>query len=280
MIEGLVKAGAFDSLGWKRSQCFHLIDKMIGFSHEVQKVKSSKQNLLFGKDQIDPPTIPEEVKQMREWDESLLLSYEKDALGFYITSHPLARYGNRLNKLVSHTISRLDEENDFNNEVRVAGIISSLKAIKTKKEERMATFVLEDLSGRIEIVVFPDSYNKYYDNLREDQMVWVKGRFMGEGENRRIHLLEIMPLAEAFQKQAKRVILRIFLPGLEESVFGELKEMLDKSPGECPVLFELETPHSYRMVAQSIDIQSISPSEELAKNIENLLGEGSVLIEY
>jgi DNA polymerase-3 subunit alpha len=280
VIESLIKAGALDSLGWKRSQCFHLIDKMLGFAHEIQKMKSSKQNLLFGQGQIEPPSVPAEIKQMREWDESLLLSYEKDALGFYITGHPLAQFGKRLNKLVSHSLSDLDEERDFNSEVRVAGIIASLKAIKTRKDERMATFILEDLSGRIEVVAFPDSYKRYFDYLGEGQLVWVKGRFMGEGENRRIHLIQIMPLAEALQKQAKRVILSIFLPGLEESVFADLKEMLDKHPGDCPVLFELETPHSYRMIAQSIEVQGVAPSEDLTKSIESLLGEGSVLIEY
>ncbi len=280
VIEGLIKAGALDSLGWRRSQCFHLIDNMLDFAHEVQKMKSSKQNLLFGQGQIEPPSVPAEIKQMREWDESLLLSYEKDALGFYITGHPLAQFGKRLIKLVSHSLNELDEERDFNNEVRVAGIIASLKALKTKRDERMATFILEDLSGRIEVVAFPDSYKRYFDYLGEGQLVWVKGRFMGEGENRRIHLVQIMPLADALQRQAKRVILSIFLPGLEESVFTDLKEMLDKHSGKCPVLFELETPHSYRMIAQSLEVQGVTPSDDLTKSIESLLGEGSVLIEY
>jgi len=280
VIESLIKAGASDSLGWRRSQLFHLVDKMIDYAHDIQKIKSSKQNLLFGRSQMDAPPVSEEIKKMREWDESLFLSYEKDALGFYITSHPLAQFGNRLKRLVSDSINQLDEERDFNDEIRVAGIIYSLKPLKTRKEERMATFILEDLSGRIEVVVFPDSYKKYYEYLREDQMVWVKGKFLGEGENRRIHLVQIMPLSEAFQKQAKRMILRIFLPGIEESIFEDLKSMLERSRGECPVLFELETPHSYRMVVQSVDIQGVSPSEELTKNVESLLGEGSVLIEY
>jgi DNA polymerase-3 subunit alpha len=280
VIESLIKAGAFDSIEWRRSQLFHLVDKMIAYAHEMQKIKSSRQNLLFGRRQIEPPSVPAEIKQMREWDESLFLSYEKDALGFYITSHPLAQFGNRLRRLVSHSLNQLDEEKDFDSEIRVAGIISVLKTLKTKKEERMATFILEDLSGRIEVVVFPDNYRKYFEFLREDVLVWLKGRFLGEGESRRIHLTQIMPLQEAFRKQAKRVVLRIFLPGIEESVFMDLKDMLDKNRGECPVFFELETPHSYRMVVQSIDIQGVSPTEELAKNIEDLLGEGSVLVEY
>jgi DNA polymerase-3 subunit alpha len=280
VIEGLIKAGALDSLNWKRSQMFHLVDKMIGFSHEIQKINSSKQNLLFGQGQIESPQIPPEVQEMREWDESLLLSYEKDALGFYITGHPLTYYGKRLNRLVSHTIDQLDDELDFNTEIKVAGIISSLKLLRTKKDERMATLLLEDLSGRIEVVVFPDSYQKNYEYLREDQLVWIKGKFLGEGENRRIHLLQIMPLDEAFQNQAKKVVLRIFLPGIEETVFDELKTILEKYKGQCPVFFELEAPHSYRMVCQSREIQGVIPSEELIKDIENVLGEKSVYIEY
>jgi len=280
VIESLIKAGALDSLGWRRSQMFYLVDKVIEYAHEMQEIKSSKQSFLFGSGQIEPPPIPPEVEEMPEWDESLTLSYEKDALGLYITGHPLAKFGKQLKRLVSQPISQLDEEKDFNSEIRVAGIISSLKPLKTRKDERMATFILEDLSGRIEVVAFPDSYKRYYDHLREDQLVWVKGKFLGEGESQRIHLLQVMPLAEAFQKQAKRVILRVFLPGIEESVFEELKGMLDENRGECPVFFELETPHSYRMVVQSMDVHGISISEDITTRIESLLGEDSVLIEY
>ncbi len=280
VIESLIKAGALDSLGWKRSQMFHLVDKMIEYAHEIQKINSSKQNLLFGRSHVDTPQIPWEVQEMREWDESLLLSYEKDALGFYITGHPLTHYGKQLDQLVSHSISKLDDELDFNNEIKVAGIICLVKPLRTKKDERMATLILEDLSGRIEVVVFPDSYKKYYGYLREDQLVWIQGRFLGEGESRRIHLLQIMPLEEAFQKQAKRVVLRIFLPGIEETVFEELKAILEKYQGKCPVFFELETPHSYRMIVQSREIQGVVPTGELTKDIENLLGENSIFIEY
>ncbi|MDH5384888.1 MAG: DNA polymerase III subunit alpha [Candidatus Aminicenantes bacterium] len=280
VIESLIKAGALDSLGWKRSQMFHLVDELIDFAHDIQRINSSRQSLLFGWSQIETPQIPHEVQEMREWDEPLFLSYEKDALGFYITGHPLTQYGKQLTSLVSHSISQLDDEKDFNNEIKVAGIISSVKPLKTKKDERMATFILEDLSGRIEVVVFPDSYKKYYEFLRQDSPVWIKGRFLGEGESRRIHLLQIMPLEEAFQKQAKRVVFRIFLPGIEETIFEELKAILEKNQGNCPVFFELEKPHSYRMVVQSRDIQGVVPSEELLKDIENLLGENSVYVEY
>ncbi len=280
VIESLIKAGAFDSLGWRRSQLFHLIDKMIEYSHEMQKIKSSKQSLLFGRGQIEPPAVPPELKEMPEWDEPLYLSYEKDALGFYITGHPLAQFGKRLKRLVSHSIGELDDEKDFNSEIRMAGVISAFKPLKTKRDERMATFILEDLSGRIEVVAFPDVYKRHYDQIRADQLVWVKGKFLGEGENRRIHLLQVMPLTDAFQKQAKRMVLRIFLPGIEESVFEELKDMLAQNQGDCPVFFELEAPPSHKVIVQSTEVQGVSLSEDLTSKIESLLGENSVFVEY
>jgi DNA polymerase-3 subunit alpha len=279
-VESLIKAGAFDSLGWKRSQCYHMLDRMIDFGHEVQKAQATRQTSLFGSGGAEPPPIPQEVRDMREWDESHVLSYEMDALGLYITGHPLAQHKDRVRKLVSHLLSELDDERDFDKEVRLAGIIGSLKQLKTKKDERMATFVLEDLTGKIEVVAFPECYSKHGTYLREGQLVWIKGKYMGEEDNRRISLSQAMPLTEAFEKQAKRVVVRIFLPGLEESTLSELKAIMDSHEGKCPVYFELETPHSYRLVAQSAEVQRVIPSEDLLKKVEALLGEKSVSVDY
>jgi DNA polymerase-3 subunit alpha len=279
VLESLIKAGAFDSLGLPRSQCFHLIDKMLEFAHEVQRAKAAKQTLLFGGDRLEPPEIPADVRTMRPWDQALTLSYEKDALGFYISGHPLAQYKN-LRRLISHTVSELDENKDFGSEVRLAGIISGVKSLKTKKDESMAAFALEDMSGRVDVVAFPEAFRKYYEYIHEDTQVWLKGKFIGDGENRKVQVLHIMPLAEAFQSQAKKVVIRIFVPGLEDTVLDSLRDILDKNPGECPVFFELETPHVNKVVTQSVEVKGVAPSEAMAKAIEDVLGEDAVIIEY
>jgi len=279
-VESLIKAGAFDSLGWKRSQCFHMLDRMIEFGHEIQKAKVARQNLLFGGSELEHPPVPPEVQEMSEWDESHFLSYEMDSLGFYITGHPLAQYKDRLPKLVSHSLGELDDERDFDKEIRAAGIIATVKQLRTKKDERMATFVLEDMTGRIEVVAFPEAFSKHGAYLREGQLVLVKGKYLGEGESRRISMSQAMPLADAFETQAKRVVVRIFLPGLEEATLAELKAILDAHEGKCPVYFELETPHSYKVVARSAEVQRVAPTEDLLKKIEDLLGENSVSVDY
>ncbi len=278
-LESLIKAGAFDTLGWRRSQSFHMLDRMIEYGHEIQRSRAQRQSLLFGSGVLEPPEIPAEVREMREWDEPLFLSYEMDALGFYITSHPLAQYKGKLDRLVSHDIADLGEK-DFDREIRIAGVIATLKPLKTRKDERMAAFVLEDMTGRIDVVAFPESYGKHHGSLREGLLVWIKGKFMGEGESRRISLSQAMPLAEALEKMARRMVIRLFLPGLEESVLSELKALFEKTEGTCPVYFELETPHAFKMVTQSAEVHTVAPTEELKKRIEALLGEDSVHIEY
>ncbi|MBM3296448.1 MAG: DNA polymerase III subunit alpha [Candidatus Aminicenantes bacterium] len=281
VLESLIKAGAFDSLGLRRSQCFHLLDAMIDYSHDLQKALAANQTSLFGPEAASPPPMPDEVRGMGEWDETLRLSYEKDALGFYISNHPLVQYGKRLRKLTSHEIAGLDEERDGGREVRLAGVIGAVRPRKTKADgEPFATFSLEDLSGRIEVAAFPETYNKYYEYIRADGRVWIKGKFTGEGENRKVVLQQLMPLDEAFSRQAKRVVIKVFVPGLEESVIGELKELLAKHPGECPLFFDLETPHAHRVVLQSGAISGIDLSEPLTRRIQALLGENAVYVEY
>ncbi len=280
VLESLIKAGAFDCLGWKRSQCFHLIEAMIEYGHRIQKMQQAPQSTLFGPQGILPPEIPEEVKEMREWDESLLLSYEKDSLGFYITGHPLTQYGKRLRRLVSHFLSELEEISELTSEVRVAGIVTSVKLLKTRKDERMATFVLEDMTGRVEVVAFPDSFQQSYEFLREGQIVWVKARLLSNQESRRLQLIQVMSLVDAFQKQAKRLVLRLFVPGLEKDVMDELKNILSDYPGDCPVFFDLEIPYFCRLRLQSREIAGITPAESLIRRLETILSEKAVIVEY
>ncbi|MCP2621204.1 DNA polymerase III subunit alpha, partial [Candidatus Aminicenantes bacterium AC-334-E05] len=84
VIESLIKAGAFDSLGWKRSQLYHALDYFIEYANQWKKTKTTKQKALFQEERMVQVNIPEDIKKMSEWDESSLLSYEKEALGFYI----------------------------------------------------------------------------------------------------------------------------------------------------------------------------------------------------
>lgn len=217
---------------------------------------------------------------MREWDEAQKLAYEKDALGFYITGHPLAENEKRLRRLVSHFVSDLDEAVDSGSEVSVAGIIQGCRNLKTKKDERMCSFGLEDLTGRVEVVVFPEAYKTYYAQIHDEMSVWLKGKYTGEGESRKIQMTALLPLEDAFEKMARRVIVRLFLPGLEEPVLDDLQAILRRHSGGCPLVFELDKPFAFKALVESADFKTVAPTDTLAKQLEGLLGEDMVVIEY
>jgi DNA polymerase-3 subunit alpha len=280
VIESLIKSGALDTLGYARSQLFSLLDEMIAYAGDYQKARASNQAVLFGSGQLEPPNIPRSIREMREWEEPVLLANEKEALGFYLSGHPLAQYGHRLKGLITHSIERLEDTHLADTEVSLAGILTSIRLLKTRKGERMATFVLEDMSGRVEAVAFPDCYKSCYDSIREDLLVWVKGRLQGNGDRNKLQALQVTPLDKAFQGRAKRIVLRIDLTGLEQSTFEELKALLSENAGECPVYFELETEDARRLVVQSVDIQGVSLTESLTKSLEDLLGEDTVFIQF
>ncbi len=279
-LESLIKAGVLDSLGWKRAQLYQLLDLLIEYGHQKQKAREEKAISLFGEDYIRRPEIPAEILSMSEWEEQLLLSYEKEVLGTYLSSHPLACYRKRLASLVSHTVEALDPEDDFDREVRLAGIIVSVKLLKTRKEERMATFVLEDLTGQVDVTVFPEAYNRFNVYLKEGQLVWLKGRMAADSfEARKVLASQLMPLTEAMEKLARKTVVRIPVEALEEDTIQKIKNILESYPGDCPLYLQLEDSFSCYLV-QSAEVQSVSPCDRFVQKMEELFGPDSVVIEY
>ena len=280
VLESLIKAGAMDSLGWKRSQLYHLIDVLIEYGRQKQKAREEKAISLFGDDYIVQPEIPAEIQSMNEWDEQILLTHEKEVLGTYVSGHPLARYKKRLANLVSHSIEALDPEKDLDREVRLCGIIISVKLIKTRKEDRMATLVLEDLSGQVEVTVFPEAYNKFNPHLKAGQLVWLKGKLAADSfEVRKVIVSQLLPLPEAIKKLARKTIIRIPVESLEEENIQQMKTILEAFPGDCPLYLQLENSSTCCLV-QSAEAQSVTPAEDLIERIEELFGPDSVIVEY
>jgi DNA polymerase-3 subunit alpha len=163
VIESLIKAGAFDSMG-KRAQLMYVLGSAMDFAFKAQKERSSGQRSMFETHATPHPQLPD----VEEWNESERLIMEKDALGFYITGHPLNKYKDRLRQLSvtpSHAIQDLPDKEDVN----VGGIPIKLRKIQTKKKgDLMAYLTIEDLYGTTELIVFPDLYRESETVLTQD----------------------------------------------------------------------------------------------------------------
>ena len=156
VIESLIKCGAFDSTAATRAAQMEGLEAAMNLGQRIQQERDSAQVSLFGTEETVKingsggklPNIP-------EWHDKEKLAFEKEALGFLITGHPLDRYIDDIRRLASAEIAALGEQAD-GSEVRVCGIVSGLKEIITKKGDRMGFVTIEDLSGSVEVTVFSD----------------------------------------------------------------------------------------------------------------------------
>ena len=244
VVEALIKCGAFDSLGGKRAQFFGSFEESMEVGQRLQKELESGQDSLFGTQEIlshggnDYGNLPD----IEEWDEKTLLSYEKEALGFYVSGHPLARYSDSIKRFATCGASELSERTD-KEKVHICGIVSGIKELITKKGDRMAFVSLEDLSGSVEVIVFPEVYTASIELLRGEDPLLVSGELDIGEEACKILATEVALLKDVKETMAKRVHIRLTTPGLEEMKLRQLKGLIQRYRGTCEVCLHIVIPN-------------------------------------
>ena len=277
VLESLVKSGALDSLGWKRSQCMALIDTAIEYGQKVRRDRESGQKGLFSDFVSGPAAIAEPAPPaIPEWPAEQRLAFEKETLGFYVSGHPLDRFAAELSRFSKKTIADLISEGK-STECRIAGIVTDFRTRRTKKGDLMAVFALEDLTGAVETVVFPGSYSKFESYMTADCPILISGRF--EAEDERTHKLiasDLQPLAGIAERNAKTLCIRACLSDLSPGSATMLHRLLEQHRGETGVELELYYPSDFRVNILSADFVKVKSSPELIEQIESICGPGSV----
>jgi len=262
VIEGLVKAGAFDSLGTTRAGAIELMSKMVNGSI---RAKVSGQQSIFG----DAPEEPTESG--KEWDESELLKHEKEALGFYITGHPLTKYSRQLEMIHTKKTSELEEIPD-GEEVQIGGILRNIKKIYTKsKAEIMAYCTLEDADGSIEVIIFPQLYRNNLHLLQKDTLLLIKGTMDKTEKGIKIVSTEISRLDEP--ENNYRVEINLRYPLSESINLRMIKSILSNSKGDYSLYLRIFLKDAVTLIATGI---KISPDSETVHKIEEIAGKGAV----
>ena len=268
-VECLIKAGAFDGFGANRAELTENYPKFIHRADRSRKDKEVGQVSLFALDEEVQEQEKVHIEQKTPWSRSLRLSNEKEVLGFYLFDHPLRGLDRWASRWTSATIKSLAGF-DSRSKVRVLGMVSSMKEIITKKGTRMAFGRLEDLTGTLELVIFPDSFSKYETILKSEVALVVTGMLEKEGEQCKILLKEARPVYELFAT-TKNIILSL-RPEMEDKL-ALLKEILLKHPGEAHLTLKLELPELAKSVKmKTFSPRGIRPSQELLESLQNLLG--------
>jgi len=167
-----------------------------------------------------------------EWPEHDRLRYEKEILGFYASGHPLERYRGRLRELAVTPISELESKGS-NDSVRLAGILVRLRPMRSKKGERWAIATLEDMTGVIDLLVFPEAFARLEPRLFPDATVLVKGRMRPEESGMRIAVMDLKPLEEALPQPAGQLVIRLNLAQVDAGLVERLLELFQRKPGRA-----------------------------------------------
>jgi DNA polymerase-3 subunit alpha len=273
VVEALIKCGAFDSLGGKRAQYWAALEDAMEIGQRLQKEQASGQESLFGSEEIVSVGGHSygKLPDVEEWDEKTLLSYEKEALGFYVSGHPLAQYSDAIKRYATCETAELQERKDKES-IRVAGIVSGIKELMTKKGDRMAFVSLEDLQGSVEVVVFPEVYAASMDLLKGDEPLLVSGELDIGEESCKMLASEVELLSEVQQNQARRVHLRLKTADLTEMQMRQLKSIVQRYRGDCEVQLHLEIPQCCETTIQLPKNLKMAASDDAVADAKMLFG--------
>ncbi|MGI6680463.1 MAG: DNA polymerase III subunit alpha [Bdellovibrionota bacterium] len=271
VLENLIKSGAFDFSGVSKNENLMILDFVLKQASAIQKEKDAEQVSLF--DFCEGSyTIERKRSNMLEFSSNVLLSLEKEALGFYISGHPLYKYKMLLKKLNVISINVAKEKPPKNvNSISLAGVVTFLKLKNTRKGERYANFLLEDDTGSIETFVWPDAYRKIGESLEREEPLLVSGK-LDITENRTTFIAsEAKVLSEVRRGKASSVIITI--DDLEEfrSKKKDFKEIVRKNEGNCPLKIMLNLDDE-RVLLQLKDISSnninVSATDDFSDELE------------
>lgn len=266
-LEAMIKAGALDELG-ERARVFAGIDAAMERGARAASDRSTGQVSLFG-DEPKSAVASYPLPDVPAWSDRERLAGEKEALGFYLSGHPLDAHRSRLDETTSHGVSALEGSTG---EVVVGGLIVALKRRRTKSGDMMAVFDLEDTSGSAECVVFPKLYREIGEGLADDLAVVVRGRIDAAEGTPRLMLEAVVRLDEARALNVDGLTVCLYGSLLDPDQLDRLAAVLSDNPGSVPVFFEVVREGEFRLVLQADEQRSVRADRQLVEAIHTAVG--------
>jgi len=278
------------------------VDAACEFGARQQRDREQGQGGLFGEVEhaaaapdgaghVSLPSAP-------PWSEQEQLAFEKETLGLYWSGHPVDRYRKELKEFGAKTIAELSNtpiasepaetwgpggRKPIQADTSVGGVIAACRQLKTKKGDRMAVFTLEDSEGNVEVIAFPEAYQKSAALIESGTLVLVRGKLERDDETARVLAAEILPLDSVRERVAREVAIRVKMPA-DRRIFEALGEVFSRHRGDRRVSFEIEVPSTTlpeKPLRVRADVSSqirVRPSSTLISEVEQIVGHGSVVL--
>jgi len=273
VLEGLIQCGAFDFTDEYRSRLFASLNDILiagGIGKDPNQLNMFD---LFPSGEPEGNTVGLEGLPARpgdEWDDDEKLRREKESLGFYITGHPLDRFTEVIHQFATATTQDLSNIQD-KSVVKLSGLINSMRIKRTRRGEKMALIHLEDKSGFVEVVVFPDLFAQCTPVLTDDKPVLITGE-VEAGENVvKVRAQDIVSLETVKQRSVRSIVIPIDRQGLPRASLMQLRDLIFKYPGECQLKFRVALDGDKKAMVTTHNRYSIMPNESLLEEIESLV---------
>ncbi|WP_184830106.1 DNA polymerase III subunit alpha [Jiangella mangrovi] len=273
VVESLVRAGAFDSLGYARRALAAVVDDAVDTVISLKRNEAVGQFDLFGGAGDDAGGGFEvQVPELTEWDKKQKLAFEREMLGLYVSDHPLLGLEHVIANASDRPISALADENEVANgtTLSIGGLITSMQRKVSKRGDTWAIVTIEDLEGSIEAMFFPATYQLYALQLAEDEIVVVKGRLDRREEAPQLIAAELS-LPDLSDGPSGPVVVTMPMTRCTPPVVERLKDVLTTHPGVTPVHLKL-TGTGRTTVMKLDDRLRVTPSTALMGDLKQLLG--------
>jgi DNA polymerase-3 subunit alpha len=284
-LERLIKAGACDSLGGHRAALMAALPRALQSAGELQNDRRHGQMNFFdaidGDSAAGTSTGPAAtaLPDVPEWSDSEKLKNEKEALDFYITSHPLAQYEDVIGRFSSCSIDQVANLG-INQEVIIGGMMTVVRYLHTKRARngntRYARFRLEDFTGNIECVCWPDDFLRYKDNIREDHICFVRGMVERTREEPGLIITRVLSIEQAERELSRGLVVRLDLADHMPDQINAVAGVLRRTPGSCPVYLQIVDQSGKRLMLKTSEDFRINPATVSTSELEMLLGPGRV----
>lgn len=273
-IEGLILAGAFDSINKNRAQLFSSVESALEYASKAANIKHKTENSLFGEMGEEVMLQEPEMPNIEDWSEIEKLTKEKDVIGIYVTDNPVRKYELECVSFSNIQLGEIEETENFNTQLKICGIINDLSIKLDKRMKEMAYFSITDLTGTCECIMFSSAYEIYKNNVKENAIVYLTGKSESNGDRIKIHVNEVVPIDKARDSLTKYVLIDASNK-LDDQKIDQILEIYKKYKGEIPIILDASENGgpSKKFVLEKIKIKL---TQSFIKEVQKIFGESSI----
>jgi DNA polymerase-3 subunit alpha len=279
-IERLIKAGAFDALHANRAALYAALPRALQAAAESQQDRKRGQMSMFDVIETeDTNGAADALPDVPDWPTNEKLKYEKEALDFFFSSHPLSEHAAELRRFATHNVEQLKKVAD-GQKVLIGGMFTQCRFMNVKKARngntRYVRCKIEDVSGSLECMMWPDEFVRHKDLIADDRILFAEGTVEHRGEEPLLVMTRVFTIDTARKEMTTGLVLKLQLGRHQPAVLDEVAKVILKTKGSCPVYIQVTDALGRRIALRAGQQFQINPAEVRVGELESLLGDGQV----